>query len=142
MRSVRRRRAGCRRPDVTGCWVMGETNSPSFIGSVYHRPSAGRFQSGSADVSTRWSSDRSSVDGGDRTRDARTAKRPRRRSRYIERFLSPLRRSGTHCQRQSRLCRLSTVLGALCRLSCLSGRSAVRVTGHNHSEKTVTPQRP
>jgi len=59
-----------------------------------------------------------------------------------ERFLSPLRRSGTHCQRRSCLCRLSTVLGALWRLSCLSGRSAVRVTGHNHSEKTVTLQRP
>jgi len=40
------------------------------------------------------------------------------------------------------LCRLSTVLGALWRLSCLSGRSAVRVTSHNHSEKTVTLQRP
>jgi len=77
------------------------------------------------------------------------ARRQRCRSRVrctkrsvTEHFLSPPRRSGTHCQRRPRLCRLSTVLGALWRLSCLSGRSAVRGTGHNHSEKTVTLQQP
>jgi len=49
-----------------------------------------------------------------------TARRQRCRSRVhctkrseTERFLSPLRRSGTHCQRRSRLCRLSSFRRAL-----------------------------